>query len=276
MIIKLFKYYPFYKGRGWFVFQKAIQKHLKSLPSEFAVPLYDDQYIYVNPRDYIGSMVYLFRDLDPNISWCLKNILREGDLFVDVGSHFGTETIPDSKLVGQKGEVHAFEPNPKCFILLNRSLRENKITNVQLHQCAITDFVGTINLHIPINNTGSASVSNNKSFSSQEVKASTLDSYKDLKKIKIKLLKIDVEGHEYSVLKGAEDTFRINKPENILIEVWPTKEVPFSSLEVTRFLTKHGYTAYQLVRRFSLFPSLRKIENSTINKHSSDFLFTLK
>ena len=110
-MFKFIRYYPFYKGRGWFIFLNIVQKYLKSLPLRLRASLYDGQIIFINPREYIGAMVYLFGDLDPKISWCIKKLLKKGDLFIDIGANCGTETIPASKIVEKDGAVHAFEPN---------------------------------------------------------------------------------------------------------------------------------------------------------------------
>ncbi len=273
MILKLIRAYPFYKGRGWFVFLNIIQKYLKSLPSQLGVSLYDGQIIFINPQEYIGAMIYFFGDLDPKISWCIKKILRKGDLFIDVGANCGIETIPASKIVEEDGVVHTFEPNYNCLNMLKKSLHDNHLENVHLHNCAVTDFVGSINLRVPNNNSGSGKVFIDSALSSQVVEAVTLDSVDELRGKNIKLLKIDVEGHEYQVLKGAQRIFKENKPENILIEIWFNPDIPFNELPTTKFLLKHGYKAYQLIRQFGVFPLFKEVIGNNINQSSFDYCF---
>ncbi|MFM7408039.1 MAG: hypothetical protein ACKO3K_15645 [Cuspidothrix sp.] len=114
---QLLRFYPFYKGRGSVVFLKQVQEYLHTLPSPMCVTIYDGQKLFIDPCDYIGSMIYLYQDLDPSISWCLKKCLNEGDIFVDVGANIGIESIPAAKLVGNTGHIHSFEPNTKVNIL---------------------------------------------------------------------------------------------------------------------------------------------------------------
>ncbi|MDJ0745622.1 MAG: FkbM family methyltransferase [Xenococcaceae cyanobacterium MO_167.B27] len=274
-MFKFIRYYPFYKGRGWLVFLNIVQKYLKSLPLRLRASLYDGQIIFINPREYIGAMVYLFGDLDPKISWCIKKLLKKGDLFIDIGANCGTETIPASKIVEKDGAVHGFEPNSNCLDMLKSSICENHLENVYLYNYAVTDFICSINVRIPTNNSGSGAVSIDPTSSSQVVKAVTLDSIDKFKEKSIKLIKIDVEGHEYEVLKGAKRIFTENKPENVLIEIWFNPDVPFDQLPSTKFLLQHGYTPYQLMRRFGIFPRLKKVINNNISQSSFDYCFML-
>jgi FkbM family methyltransferase len=268
--------YPFYKGRGWLVFQNKLKKHLELLPAEYCAPLYTGQNLYINPKDYIGSMVYFFRDLDPKISWFLHQILKEGDVFIDVGANCGTETIPAARAVGVTGKVYAFEPNQACVALMRRSLVENQISNVEIIQKGVSNVTGSAQLSIPSNNAGSAIVVNTPSGASMEIALTTLDSCGFLFEKRAKLMKIDIEGHEMAALEGATALFAENKPENVMIEIWRDPQKQFNDLKPVKFLKGHGYRPYQIDQKLSLWPCLRDLSAQNPENSSNDFLFTSK
>lgn len=270
----LLRHYPFYKGRGGFVYHPLVRNQLQALPQPTRARLYDGQTIYLNPRDYIDAMVYLYGDFDPAISWCLRRLLRAGDVYVDVGANIGTETVPAAKLVGPTGVVHAFEPNAEVLGLLERSLQANGLTNVQAHLRAVSDFDGEIGLSVPESSSGLATASKEVPPGGLTVEAVRLDGFEPLRTRTIRLLKIDVEGHEYPVLKGAERLLAEGRVEHVLIEIWPDEGVTFDEVDVVRFLRSFGYVPAQLHKRWSLFPELRPVEHSRVERSSCDFLFS--
>jgi FkbM family methyltransferase len=113
-----------------------------------------------------------------------------------------------------------FEPNPVCLAVLS-SWAAGK-GGVNLHPVALSNCQGAASLQIPIDASGvehdaSASIERGHTggFRDQEVELRTLDSYWfDA----VTLIKIDVEGHEYSVIEGAVETIRISKPA-LLVEI---------------------------------------------------------
>jgi FkbM family methyltransferase len=116
---------------------------------------------------------------------------------------------------------------------------------------AVSEKAGTVNLSVPLNNTGSAEIvkeDNGKSFIVESIR---IDSLEELIGIPIKLLKIDVEGHEYSVLRGAEKLLRSGTIENILIEIWHTSTEKFMENDSVKLLINNGYIPYQVIKQFS-------------------------
>lgn len=265
---------PFYKGRGRFAYLPAVKRHLASLPGEVPMRLHDGQTVFANPNDYIGSMVYLFRDLDPAISWCLKKILRPGDCFVDVGANIGVETLPAARLVGDGGKVVAFEPNPPVFAMLERSVRANSLDQVRLIAAAVSSIEGALQISVPSDNSGCACVSSGEADGSVEVPAVRLDRHAALVGVDIRLLKIDVEGHELGVLEGAEGILKAGRVGHVLIEIWPSQTVRFSEMPAVRLLRSFGYEPSQLLKRFSIFPHLRRVVGDRVEPASCDFLFS--
>lgn len=147
----------------------------------------------------------------------LELIVRNHDRVIDVGGNRGIYAYQLWKL-GARVEV--FEPNPTCFRVL-KAWAAGK-PDVNIHSVALSSRAGSANLHIPIDGSGvehdaSASIEN-EGFAharDQLVPLQTLDSYRFEG---VSLIKIDVEGHEYSVIEGAATTLASSMPA-LLVEI---------------------------------------------------------
>ncbi len=142
---------------------------------------------------------------------CLGQILKSGDVVVDVGANIGTHTVFFSRKVSPGGVVYAFEPQRLTFEFLCANLALNSLLNVVPMQNGAGDLPGEI--IVPILN---PSVAQNFAALKIEghdagdvVKVQPLDSL-ELKRCN--LIKIDVEGMELKVLRGAEKTIKDCRP----------------------------------------------------------------
>ncbi len=157
---------------------------------------------------------------------------KEGDTVVDVGAHMGRYTIPSSKSVGASGKVIAVEAHPHNFRILQHNLRLNKLTNVDALNWAVYSKKARLKLYLPDEDSGYTmhhSLMTNyltTKYSKEiegkyiEVEADTLDNLLKSRNITTAdWIKIDVEGAEYEVLKGAKEILSANKPTSILVEV---------------------------------------------------------
>ena len=147
---------------------------------------------------------------------------------LDIGVYRGVYSY---KLSPYFKKIHSFEPNPLLFPYLERNLKKI-ITNIQLYNMALSDKNGKIDLKLPLRSKsifkdnieelfklGAASIHPKKTFNKFRnipVQISKLDNIKLGNNIKF--IKIDVEGHEIEVLKGAEKTIKDNLPV-LLIEI---------------------------------------------------------
>lgn len=135
--------------------------------------------------------------------------VKKGDVVYDIGAHVGFYTLLVSTLVGSEGKVFAFEPLPENIFFLKKHLSLNRCRNVEVVEAAVSDENGKVSFQ------ESVSSSSGQVFKSGKlnVKAIMID---DLVARKIILppnvMKIDVEGHEYSVLLGAAAVLRKYHP----------------------------------------------------------------
>jgi FkbM family methyltransferase len=157
---------------------------------------------------------------------------KEGDIVVDVGAHMGRYTITSSKYVGPQGKVIAVEAHPYNFKMLQRNISLNGLTNVIAIKCALYSKKARLKLYLPDEELGYtmhhslmtnylvAKYSEKIEQKYIEVEAYTLDSLLQFNGIdQVNWIKIDVEGAEYEVLRGAKEILSANKRISILVEV---------------------------------------------------------
>jgi len=195
----------------------------------------------------------LFLRVGTNDIWILKEIYvneayektykpKLNDIVFDVGSHIGIFSIKTSQLVGKKGIIFSFEPEPHNFLLLFKNKKINNADNIKIFRNAVSskNKIEKLNLH-PFN-TGMHSLNIKKKREKNTlVSCITLDSFIKKNKIKnINLLKIDVEGHELEVLRGATEFLK--KCENILLETHEKEGGP-PNKQILSFLFDCGFTS---------------------------------
>jgi FkbM family methyltransferase len=136
---------------------------------------------------------------------------RLGDFVVDAGAHYGLYTMLASRLVGN-GMVLSFEPHPENYRGLLTNLRLNGIENVRTFEEALGDYDGKVMLCQPFSMSTTWSTGRPGS-SCMEVRQRRLDSVvAELGIGRLDLVKIDVEGGEESVIRGAEESIRRFRP----------------------------------------------------------------
>lgn len=207
---------------GHLIFRDIIIKVYSRENSLFYISAMTDMLLHVMP--YYEKKTY-------NV---IRSILEPGDTFIDIGAHIGSYVIPMSRQVGPKGLVIAIEPNPFIFNILLKNLTLNKINNVIPINKAIFSKPARLKLHFNLKASGISSILSNwkekvkqdvlfipREFNMVEVEAITLDELLDkISKRRamryIKLIKIDVEGAEVEVIRGAIKT--LSKTNYIVFE----------------------------------------------------------
>ena len=182
----------------------------------------------------------------------LKEIIIPGTDTIDVGVYRGVYSYEMAKY---SEKVHAFEPNPIIFKDIKTNLSKI-IKNISFYNYALSDHENTSILKVPIRNKnfdrdnyeeyfqmGKATIhKENKmeDIETFEVKSKKLDSFSFSNKISF--IKIDVEGHELAVIKGAENTIRKNKP-ILLVEIEERHSQKKVS-ETLDYINSLGYISY--------------------------------
>jgi FkbM family methyltransferase len=176
-----------------------------------------------------------------------------GNIVFDLGTHIGIYALNASRLVGSKGNVYAFEPEPDNFALLRRNMVLNKTSNITVSNNAVSSRQGKLALYMDPRNTGAHSVRcKDGKTGSIFVSSITLDEIMKVYPVKeINLLKIDVEGHELEVLKGAESFLGIC--DNIAMEKHERIRGPRNE-QISGILEKYGFRTE--IVRYSEFNDL--------------------
>lgn len=181
-------------------------------------PLPDASLVYIDLMDCGVSRHILFGDYERAETDLIRSHLSEGSVFVDIGANIGWFTLQAARWVGDFGSVFSFEPRPSTFEHLTKSIKINGLENIKVFNMGLSDEVGSATLMAPEGHSspGSSYLGNGKGI---PVSLSTLDIL--LPQIdRLDVIKMDVEGWEPNVIKGAMRTIQKFHP-IILSEISP-------------------------------------------------------
>lgn len=197
----------------------------------------------------VGNIYYQLMDYEE--SMFVINELNENDLFVDIGANVGHFTLLAAG--GANAKVIAIEPIKKTFLKLEKNVDLNKLNErVKLFNIGLSDTVGT--LHFIDNMNVMNKVSKHINENTTEVEVTTLDIL--LKDRNPTLIKIDVEGFEYFVLKGAKKVLIKPSLKFLMIEFNNSgKSFDISDDKVFNFILEYGFVPVKYdVRNLKLLP----------------------
>ncbi len=203
-------------------------------------------------RDRQPREIYLFDTYEKNCMRWLRKCLRPGMVFVDAGANLGIYSLTAASCVGQKGEVHAFEPHPENFDRLarNRALNPDLQSIVRINRLGLgQSFETTLLYHSTLSQSGLPSAVRRfeKDETSCEMNVTSLDAYADANGLHaIDLLKIDIEGYEMQALLGAQRLLSQKRPMTVIIELnEETARMAGTSVqEEICFLEKLGFEGF--------------------------------
>ena len=185
----------------------------------------------------------------------LPSLIDKDTVFIDVGAYQGLYTVYACK---HAKKVLAVEPNPMALAYLKTNTALNNCHNTIVVPKAVSDKWGVVKLRIPRPDkkghipTGASIVWSFKEALEIDVEADTLDNIvDDVGLDSVDFIKIDVEGAEGLVVKGAERTLR--KARAILIEIWPENTWIISHLQalgykLTKVIDHHDYKNYLFLK----------------------------
>lgn len=155
------------------------------------------------------AMVWLRQEEEEDIN-VLRRLLAPGDVFIDCGANIGLWTIVASTQVGATGAVYAFEPNPDTYGRLLENIRLSEAENIHSNQVAVGIEHGSAVFRCDTHHNSSYVKDEKTSDNDIEVPVRNLDTIIGEKKVSG--IKVDVEGYEFEVLRGAEKLLRQEQP----------------------------------------------------------------
>jgi FkbM family methyltransferase len=192
---------------------------------------------------------------EPEVWQRIMHSVREGDVVADVGASIGLYTVAIAKRIGVTGRVFAFEPDPQSFAYLHRHVEQNSVqARVRLFPCAVGAADSSVDMLLGSGSTSHVVADESKSSPAAQVKKVQLRCVDSVfADTHLNVLKIDVEGYEFEVLKGARNLLADPEraPRMMFIELHPYRwqELMVNDAMILSFLRQHGYQVYGLDRQ---------------------------
>lgn len=203
-----------------------------------------DNYLYgCYNDDTISNSLSSYGYWENNLIKYTQKYLKDDSIILDIGANIGTWSIP---LAIENRKIYSFEPFDSSFYALCGNIfLNNKENHIYPRHCALTDDVSkNTTMMLPeLVNIGGCKLIETTTQKKNRYSLQTLDSFHF---DKIDLIKMDVEGHELNVLKGAINTINKCKPV-IMFECWANdsthwKNIPNTGIELMEYIRSIGYT----------------------------------
>lgn len=178
---------------------------------------------------------------EPFMTLAMQSILMPDDVVVDIGANVGYYALQEARLVCPKGHVYAIEPVGDSIETLKNNIELNGYKNISVYQMACGAENGKTEIHIcKKRNWSSIKQVNQRDYiSSEEIEIITLDDFLKGKR-QPDMIRMDVEGFEYDIIRGAENLLKSNRPLKIFVEMHFDIMVE-KSVELCEILKKYGF-----------------------------------
>ena len=259
-----------FKPEYWFRPSQLVHRLLRSWgerPEEVEITTPWGVRMWIRPRDAMGLQIWHLGVLDLPVCEVLWRLLSPGDLAIDVGANIGFFAGLMAARVGPRGRVLAYEPHPEVYRSLDRHAsawksRASVMAPVDARECAASDSEGTTELFEP------GEYANNQGTSTLEPTTGQVTRRLTIRKRRldtelsragpIGVMKVDVEGHEAAVFRGARSELESGQIRHLVFE--EHHSVPS---EATELLRSAGYALFKIGRTF-LGPVLSAPEASHV------------
>ena len=249
---------------GYFYFYDKIKRNGINLTNKKTIlGKYDIQTL---PNDEgISTELQIYGIHEPLTTHLVLNEIKEGMVCLDLGSNIGYYAIIESNIVGKSGKIFAIEPSPINFPILKTNLENQKMENYTANNIAIGEKDEEMEFIVSKKSNWSKIRMNNEEINSGDevikIPVKTLDLFVKENSIeKIDVLRMDVEGYEYNILKGAEKILEEYKPK-LLIEVHKMYLGTKKTLEMLKILENLKYEIKFFVPRVYDTPIIGKTQD---------------
>jgi FkbM family methyltransferase len=234
-------------------------KFLELYAKQFNVPVWrrattfwGDEMQVVFPEP-VSMALYRYKFFERGLTQIMLKLLEPGMVFFDVGSHFGYYSLLASMLVGESGAVHAFEPTPSTFEVLQRNTAGKP--NVRVNNLALWSRTESLEFrdygttYSAFNSIQAGGIEDKMREGVPGVRctvqATSVDEYVRATGATPNLLKLDAEGAELNILAGMAETIRRARP-ILTVEVGDDLEPNGSrSRQLLEAVISHGYRPFE-------------------------------
>lgn len=241
-----------FRSQFSFYFNSGIKSIANSLNLKLLPVYYNDRIIFIS-KDIWES---IRSEYENYLAVILQQNLKEGDVFFDIGAHYGLWSLYSSMLVGNEGKVLGFEPSDAYQYL---EINFKKYKNCTSVNQGISDEDNSMTFYSQGCSTSGSLIKEitdiNKNFSpdieitEKSIVVNKIDSYCKKNAIFPDLIKIDVEGHEYKVIEGASQILNYKSPK-LIIEIHPP-QLEYegkTDKDVLQLLKSYSYE-YKIINR---------------------------
>ena len=202
--------------------------------------------VTLKPGEGASRLAFYFGHTEPALFELYEQFIKPGHVVVDAGANIGLHTLVFSRLVGPKGRVYAFEPDSVNFTRLEDHLAQNRIQNVTSINYALGESETRAALVRDLSDSSRCHLSSTASADgcSSAVSVMSLDHFaakEDLESLDF--LKVDVEGYEFFLLKGARDLMRRGMIKTMQLEFEPgnLRSSGATDWDILDLLNESGY-----------------------------------
>jgi len=224
----------------------------------------------------LEKSIYYYGSYEAGTISVIGKYLRTGDTFIDIGANIGFVSLCAANIVGSKGQIYSFEPEPDTHQILQNNIQINGFDQIIATEIALGSEPGSAPIfgRTTEGNRGAATmmVENNDTVGT-EVQVETLDNFVDRHQISnIRMIKLDVEGWEKQVLLGAKKLLSGPDAPIICLEVSGTLKERTDLIET--LMSINNYRLFRL-QKSKAFPSqlIEVLSEDDLPEHDNLFGF---
>jgi FkbM family methyltransferase len=218
-----------------------------------------------------GGTFYYYGYCEANLTSFLLKHIKPGDVCLDVGAHVGYYVLLLSKLFEGTCTIHIFEPTPRTFALLKENAAE--LTNVTINNLALADTASTITFSDYGPGYGAFNTAHPEGASGLSIKPTqtivpclTLDAYVEKQRIHPTFIKLDAEGFEHKILRGAASLLNGPSPRPLIsLEIAGGDKWNDSHSESLKILEEAHYVPFDISSEGELLTFKKSRDNTYDN-----------
>jgi len=190
-----------------------------------------------------------FKDYEVDETKIVSRLMKNRKCFYDVGANIGWYSLNIAKKY-KYSQIYSFEPVSKTFGYLIKNIMHNKLSNIKAFNLGFSDTAGKQSFYVYPEGSGNASMRNlSKKNSVYEVKCKleTMDNFRKKNNHIVDFIKIDTEGSELLVLKGAQAILSEDQPIifSEILRKW-SKQFGYKANDILIFLRTFGYDCFEI------------------------------